>query len=68
MSAVGFTTAGLICEACGEPFSLVLGRAKHLEIKIEKLPDPFEAECPLCNHRATYPKSAIRTLRVASRL
>jgi hypothetical protein len=61
--ANGFTRPGLACESCGEPFSLFLG-VPNLR-KVEGLPDPFEARCPLCDHQTTYPRSAIGVLVAA---
>ena len=49
---------------CGLPFALSLLLPPMAAA--ERLPDPFEAECPICHHQATYPKSAIRIL-VATR-
>jgi hypothetical protein len=62
MSTLGFNRPGLECEHCGEPFSLFLG-VPNLR-KVEELPDPFEARCPLCGHEANYQRSAIGNLVV----
>jgi hypothetical protein len=63
MSATGFTRPGLRCEQCGLPFALsltgIVGRRE-----VERLPDPFEARCPMCQRTATYPKAAIQALTV----
>lgn len=58
-SSASFTRPGLKCVKCDLPFALSLMAA---EIRVEKLPDPFEAKCPMCQHAATYPKSAIQIL------
>ena len=58
--SAGFKRPGLACVQCGLPFALTLA-VQPMEL-VEKLPDPFVARCPLCQHEATYPKSAIRTL------
>jgi hypothetical protein len=34
--------------------------------EVRKLPDPFEAKCPMCQHLATYPKSSIQALSVTA--
>jgi hypothetical protein len=60
MSAAGFKRPGVSCQSCGEPFSLFLSVDEV--VPVENLPDPFLAKCPLCDHQATYPKSAIGTL------
>lgn len=60
MSSSGFIRPGLACVNCGEPFALFL--AVEGLVKVEELPDPFPAKCPLCGHQATYPKSAIGVL------
>ena len=59
MTSAGFTRPGLNCVKCGLPFALSLMAS---EIRVEKLPDPFQAKCLACGHDATYPKSAIQTL------
>jgi hypothetical protein len=58
--SAGFRRPGLSCANCGEPFALFLGVEKM--VSVEKLPDPFVAKCPQCDHQATYPKSAIGVL------
>jgi hypothetical protein len=60
MSAASFRRPGLECVSCGEAFALFL--AVETMVSVEKLPDPFLAECPQCGHQATYPKSAIGIL------
>jgi hypothetical protein len=59
-SAAGFKRAGLKCVNCGLPFALRL--AARPPVPVAKLPDPFPAKCPMCQHEATYPKSAIVVL------
>jgi len=56
----GFKQLGLTCEKCGKPFPLPQGVANWLG-SLDKLDDPFPAECPVCDHRTTYPKSAVQT-------
>lgn len=63
MSGV-FKRPGVACANCDEPFSLLLTTEDF--VSVEKLPDPFHAKCPACQHRSTYPKSAIRVLAAAS--
>jgi hypothetical protein len=62
MSSAGFTRPGLKCDHCGLPFALSLGAGVIGSREVEKLPDPFQAKCPLCEHEATYPKSSISVL------
>jgi hypothetical protein len=62
MSASGFTALGLVCDECGEHFALAVGTGKS---NPEKLSDPFEAQCPLCENQSTYSKSAIQILTVS---
>jgi hypothetical protein len=57
--AADVTINGLICEVCGESFALGVGAGKT---NPEKLPDPFQAQCPHCESQSTYPKSAILIL------
>lgn len=53
---------GLVCIACEVSFALKLpGLVGAIELR--KLPDPFEATCPLCRQKTTYPLSAIVVLR-----
>jgi hypothetical protein len=61
-SSAGFKRPGLKCVKCGVPFALTLA-VQPME-SVKKLPDPFRAKCPslICQHEATYPKSAIQTL------
>ena len=59
-SSAGFKRPGLKCAHCGLPFALTL--AVQPMSSVEKLPDPFQAKCPMCQHEATYSKSAIQTL------
>ncbi len=61
MSSAGFKRPGLKCEKCGLPFALSLIGAIGAK-EVERLPDPFQAKCPMCQHEATYPKSAIQIL------
>jgi len=57
---------GLICQKCGLPFAI--GAAGEFGARrVEHLPDPFEATCSVCQHTATYPKSAIESLEADSR-
>lgn len=61
MSSAGFTTPGLTCEQCGVPFALSMAGVVGAR-EVDRLPDPFEVKCPMCQHLATYLKSAIQTL------
>jgi hypothetical protein len=61
MSSAGFTRPGIKCEHCGLPFSLSLTGAIGAR-EVKRLPDPFEAKCPMCDHTAMYPKSSIQAL------
>ena len=61
----GFKRPGLECVHCHEAFFLFLA-VKNL-VRIEDLSDPFLAKCPMCDHEATYPKSAIHILVAAGR-
>jgi hypothetical protein len=63
MGAPIFTRPGLTCEQCGLPFALSLTGIVGAK-EVERLPDPFEAKCPMCQHLTTYPKSAIQALTV----
>lgn len=63
--AEGFQTPGLTCDGCGMPFALSFGLPPMPAVK--SLSDPFQATCPLCQHQATYPKSAIQTLVATQR-
>lgn len=66
MNNAEFTRPGLTCEKCKLPFALSLtGSIGSREV--EKLPDPFEAMCPMCKHRTTYPKSSILALVATQR-
>ena len=60
MNAAGFKRPGVKCLNCQEAFALFLGIDEM--VSVENLTDPFDAKCPLCGHRATYPKSAIGIL------
>jgi len=62
MSSIGFNRPGLSCQRCGEPFSLFAVRPDVR--KVEELPEPFPARCPLCGHKATYLRSQIGILSV----
>lgn len=57
----GFVVATLTCQGCGEGFAVAASVGKT----VAKLSDPFEAQCPLCGNRSTYPKSAIQILTVS---
>jgi hypothetical protein len=59
MSAAGFTTLTLVCQDCGERFSLLAATGKAPA----KLDDPFPATCPHCGDQSTYPKTSIEVLR-----
>jgi hypothetical protein len=58
--AQGYSRPGLKCEHCGETFALFLARQDVT--KVEQLPDPFEATCPVCHVEATYQQLSIGTL------
>jgi hypothetical protein len=66
MSEMGLARRGLECQHCQEPFALSeIGiMSRH---DVEKLPDPFPAECPQCHFEATYPKSSIAILVAVGR-
>jgi len=57
----GFTRPGVTCKRCGIPFALAMFSVQSMG-SVEKLPDPFEAKCPACEHQTTYEKSAISPL------
>jgi hypothetical protein len=58
--AQGYRRPGLRCEYCGEAFALFLARQDVT--KVEQLPDPFEATCPVCRVEATYQQLSIGIL------
>jgi hypothetical protein len=58
--ANGFNRPGLQCDFCGSAFALFLARRDVL--KVEELPDPFEATCPVCRVEATYQQVSIGVL------
>jgi predicted RNA-binding Zn-ribbon protein involved in translation (DUF1610 family) len=55
--AIGFVNAVIRCTRCRDLFGVSAAMGTGT---IEKLPEPFEAECPHCGNRAIYPKSAIQ--------
>jgi hypothetical protein len=57
-SSQGFIAPVLDCAKCGLPFALSLVRPKL--VAVDRLADPFLAKCPMCEHQASYPKSAIQ--------
>jgi hypothetical protein len=57
-SAAGYRREVLRCLQCRDLFGLAPSVGKGTE----KLSDPFEAICPHCGDRSTYPKSAIEVL------
>ncbi len=63
MSRTGLIPLGVKCEQCEIPFALSLTGAVGRR-EVERLPDPFEARCPLCNFVGIYAKSSISDLMV----
>jgi hypothetical protein len=52
--AAGFRSTFLKCVSCGEEFGIAAATGKDLD----QLPDPFEADCIYCKHKASYSHSA----------
>jgi DNA-directed RNA polymerase subunit RPC12/RpoP len=53
-----FRTHVVRCSTCEELFGVAASTGKE----IEKLSDPFEADCPHCGALSIFPKSAIEVL------